>query len=314
MLDEMLRQSRIVNSLQTRVLAPSSLLLPHRARGNAGVRRSIGFQEMPRCSPVTVQSLPGAKSLPEPQERLVDRRPSCGGDLALLERFGHFLPEVIHLLNGLLYVPVLVELAEDLIDLVTDFLAAAARDLARLDPVVHRRHHEHGGLLHRRSGGLLRRSLLGRGRAARRRRRGCVGSAVRTLAGERRDEHDDAEKARGAIRIAGDTLRARLTRSSTGSRRVGSRGTRSIGTVRVAPVCLMAGSRDVRTSAPLCGRSAGSFSSRAATSSSNGAGTDGSMERTRGAGVCACAYDSALRSPSNGGRPTSISNCTQPSE
>jgi hypothetical protein len=69
---------------------------------------------------VTVQSLLGAKRLPEPQE------PSSIGDARAAEvispfseRFGHLLTEVIHLLNGLPHVPVLVELAEDLIDLVT---------------------------------------------------------------------------------------------------------------------------------------------------------------------------------------------------
>ena len=76
----------------------------------------------------------------------------------------------------------------------------------------------------------------------------------------------------------------------------------------------MAAARDLSTSSPVGGRWAGSFSSIAATRSSIAAGTAGLIERTRGAGVWVCAYESAARSPSNGVRPVSISNSTQPRE
>jgi hypothetical protein len=117
-----------------------------------------------------------------------------------------------------------------------------------------------------------------------------------------------------AIGIAGDTLRAGLTPASAGSRRSGRAAL--VRSERSAWLAFASWQRQETSAHRLL--SAGGrpdiLLERGGDELVQRAEPMGRWGRTRGAGQRACAYDSAPRSPSNGGWPTSISNSTQPSE
>ena len=75
--------------------------------------------------------------------------PGLPSDLAFLKGFGHLLLQIVDLLEQLVHVLTLVDVAEDLVDRVTDLMVEMVGDLARLDALTNDIEHDRSGFVSR---------------------------------------------------------------------------------------------------------------------------------------------------------------------